>query len=280
MDAARHAIDLLESALLRSGDRWRWATVMVKKPVGDVYDFSHFSERDRGVPTLCHEVEGAPLTLIVATDAWKATGRDLAAFPNDVDRLLELFPEYPNAQVTLPNAPKRAQPSPAWDTGTVAAVMAEARHLEQMSGWCSQIAAWLERCAELIAEGVAKVEAEGLALRKSVKESSYQDWHINGLDTQKRSISVMGRQMQVSARRPAGTTEDLRTLHIDTILSQIWKANYLPVVRVEAVNYGTCLVKITIGRGSGSSRDYWVDLKEMTLVNTGKKTQAPKRRAT
>lgn len=271
------AISSLESALNRGGWPWGWQMVLVKKQAGAAFDFSHYADRDKGVPTPCHEVPGAPLQIVVSTNAWKADGRDLAAFPDEVERLLEVCPAYPSAIVTLPAPPDRNLETPIWNSAPAAAVLAAAENMQAMSAWAGDVADWLRECSRLIVEAVGLVQGEGEDLRNTIAASRYQDWHINSLDALSGTVSVMGRQLKISPRGPVGTTEDLSTIHLAPLLGTLWKASYQPVVRLEAADYGTCRVKIAVGRRSGANRSHWIDLRAMEVVKAKRKRGATKK---
>lgn len=233
---------------------WAWATVRVPRPSTGVFEFRHHSD-DGMEERLCCEVPGAPLQIRVPTTAWRATGLDLAAFPDETAELLARFPSYPEAVVTLPPLPSDLPPPPLPSDGIPAALAWQADRMRLLHPW-------LASCAAAVEQGVVAVEAAGMDLRKFVETTRYNDWHISGVDPLAGTITVMGRALKVSCRPPVGSTQDLETIHIAGLLKDAWKARYRPRLVLESANYGTRLLLISLGSSNATTgaRRYWLDL--------------------
>lgn len=234
---------------------WAWATVRVPRPSSGVFEFRHHSD-DGLEERPCFEVPGAPLQVRVPTDAWRATGLDLASFPDEATDLLTRFPSYPEALVTLPPPPDVLPEQPLPADGIPAALAWQAERMRRLQPW-------LAACAMAIKQSVGAVEAAGADLRDLVANSRFNDWHISAVDPRAGTITVMGRPLKVSCLPPVGSTQDLTTIHVAGFLKGVWRARFRPRLVLEGADYGTRRLQISLGSSNAhaGARRYWLDLE-------------------
>jgi len=259
---------LLENTLSHTGLRWHWALLPAppEPPVpGEVFRF------DTGLKPkelACIDIPGADLVLHVECGAWQATAFDTAAFPDEVERLREDCPAYPAARVVLPPLPD-APPAPGFQVTDLAEDVGILAHdLEALGRHANDCAAWLRETLSRIDEASERTRREGEFFRRTIKTSSFNEWHISGCDQHAGTVRVIGRDLHLSSRPPTGMASDLDTFHLHALLEPLWRTSWAPPLRVEAADYGTRRVRIAVGRGSTAAK-YWVDLAGPTISKQG-----------
>lgn len=273
------AVTLLEEALRQSGVRWRWEMVRPRQEKAERRGVFQFDAPQALEEVPCKDVPGAELALHIECGAWQATAFDTAAFPDEVERLLEDCPAYPAARAVLP-----ALPVSMVDGNVLVADLTEqvedmAQALEAGSKVMLESAAWLREAMRAIEAASDRTRREGEFFRKLIGSSSFGEWHISGVDQHANTLRVAGRDLRLSMLPPTGTREDLDTFHVREIFEPLWKAAWKPLLNVEAADYGTRRVAVSLGRGARRSR-YWLDLAGPKIsrkaVNPGRTEGGPR----
>ena len=201
------------------------------------------------------------LRLSTRATPWIPTGLEFAAFPDDAQHLVEDCPDLPFASVAL------AWPSP-FDMDPLADL---AGSLSVLTEGLSALKAERKRVAE---------ECE--RVRGYLKTSKYSDWHIEGFDAWKSTITVFGRPLELTTGQPTGSPSDLDKIFLTPFIASMRKSAGAPRVVLVAADRGSRRVKVELGRGgqfrSGTSTIVWIDFATGKATRVRRTGQGPANR--
>lgn len=215
----------------------------------------------------CRDVLGIELTLFVDARAWCPTAFETAGFADEIAMLLKDCPGYPEACVVLPAPPVLlGVERPQYADGLVSAMAGMANYHEALSAWSGEVAQWLRESLAAIQTAIAHTQREGEFLRKTIAESSFGDtWHISSCDQHANTVRVDGRDLAVRVAEPRGTSADMATFHLGPLFKDLWRASWRPTLHLEAADYGTKRIKVSVGRGT-RRKSHWIDLGTQAFV--------------
>ena len=182
---------------------------------------------------------------------WRPTGIDFAAFAEEAEELLTLYPKFPLVEclIDLPPVPGR-------ETSI------------EILGW---LADSLSKTVKALGDARSSMELEVRLVRSMLAKSSFGDWHVNGFDpwAQVPSVRVAGRDLRLSPWEPAGSPQDLSTLFLGDLLNGKDRGDLRRGLRVIAIDIGSKRIKVSINsRGGGPARFFWVDFAAMSATPT------------